>query len=62
MGSDKEAADVESGRGPSKISHMRSVFDQAGITPEIENWKYAGAGTEDDPYVSAACRTYFHKS
>ncbi|KAF2768013.1 major facilitator superfamily transporter [Teratosphaeria nubilosa] len=42
--------DAESGN-PTKISHFRQVFDQAGITPEVENWQYDGSGTEEDPYV-----------
>lgn len=41
---------MESGR-PTKIPHMRQVFDQAGVTPEVEKWEYEGSGTEDDPYV-----------
>lgn len=42
--------DIE-GNKPTKISHVRQVFDQAGVTPEVEDWNYDGAGTEDDPYV-----------
>ena len=33
------------------ISHLRQITDQAGITPEIEAWKFNGAGTEDEPYI-----------
>ncbi|KAH8880833.1 MFS general substrate transporter [Thozetella sp. PMI_491] len=33
-----------------RIPHWRLVFDQAGITPEVANFKYPGSGTEDDPY------------
>jgi hypothetical protein len=42
--------DVESGR-PSKIPHFRQVYDQAGVTPEVQKHDYEGSGTEDDPYV-----------
>lgn len=36
---------------PTKISHMRQVFDQGVLTPEIIDYPYEGSGTEDDPYV-----------
>jgi hypothetical protein len=42
--------DVESGR-PSKIPHFRQVYDQAGVTPEVQKHDYEGSGTDDDPYV-----------
>ncbi|KAK0253454.1 MFS siderochrome iron transporter 1 [Friedmanniomyces endolithicus] len=42
--------DVEAGR-PTRIPHMRQVFDQSGVTPEVVNHHYEGSGTEDDPYV-----------
>lgn len=42
--------DVESGK-PTQIPHLSQVFNQTGITPEVENWHYQGQGTEDDPYV-----------
>jgi len=42
--------DVESGKA-TRISHLRQVRDLPGITPEVQNWKYDGAGTEEDPYV-----------
>lgn len=42
--------DIESGQA-TRLSHMKQVFDQAGITPEVENWKYEGSGTDEDPYV-----------
>ena len=45
-----EDKDVESGK-PKQINHFRQVLDQAGITPEVENWNYDGSGTEEDPYV-----------
>lgn len=48
--------DLESGskpgKGPKSISHWRLVIDQALVTPEVENWKYKGSGTDEDPYVS----------
>ncbi|KAK5167955.1 MFS siderochrome iron transporter 1 [Saxophila tyrrhenica] len=42
--------DVESGQ-PTQLSHFRQVIDQAGVTPEVEKYDYAGSGTEEDPYV-----------
>ena len=36
---------------PTRISHWRQVFDSAGTTPEVSSWRYAGSGTEDDPYA-----------
>ncbi|KAK0976331.1 MFS siderochrome iron transporter 1 [Friedmanniomyces endolithicus] len=42
--------DVEAGK-PTRIPHMRQVFDQSGVTPEVANHSYDGSGTEDDPYV-----------
>ncbi|KAI4722043.1 synaptic vesicle transporter [Aureobasidium sp. EXF-10727] len=33
------------------VSWFRLVYDQALITPEVQNWPYAGSGTEEDPYV-----------
>ncbi|EMD01230.1 hypothetical protein BAUCODRAFT_202494 [Baudoinia panamericana UAMH 10762] len=36
---------------PTQIPYLRQVFDQAGVTPEVENHHYDGSGTEDDPYV-----------
>ncbi|KAK4547377.1 MFS siderochrome iron transporter 1 [Oleoguttula mirabilis] len=46
----EKGKDIESAK-PTTIPHLRQVFDQAGITPEVENWDYAGSGTEEDPYV-----------
>ncbi|EME50399.1 hypothetical protein DOTSEDRAFT_69055 [Dothistroma septosporum NZE10] len=46
--------DVEGGqpaKKPTQISYFRQVIDQAGITPEVENWDYEGSGTTEDPYV-----------
>lgn len=34
-----------------KIPFWRIVFDQAGVTDSILNHKYAGSGTEEDPYL-----------
>ncbi|CAI4212301.1 unnamed protein product [Parascedosporium putredinis] len=34
-----------------KIPYWRMVFDHAGLTYEVENFPYAGAGTEEDPYL-----------
>jgi hypothetical protein len=33
------------------ISWFRLVYDQALVTPDVQNWSYAGSGTEEDPYV-----------
>ena len=48
--------DVESGptsgKGPQSVSHWRLVIDQSLVTPEVQNWKYNGSGTDEDPYVS----------
>ncbi|KAF2171347.1 hypothetical protein M409DRAFT_63670 [Zasmidium cellare ATCC 36951] len=47
--------DVEGGKpaaaNPTQIPHFRQVLDQAGVTPEVQNWEYEGSGTEEDPYV-----------
>lgn len=44
-------SDVEAGNKPQRIPHFKQVFDRTGITPEVENWHYDGAGTDQDPYV-----------
>lgn len=36
--------------GPS-VSWFCLVYDQALVTPEVQNWRYAGSGTEEDPFV-----------
>lgn len=41
----------ESSDRTERISHLRQIIDQAGITHEVEAWNFDGAGTEDDPYV-----------
>ena len=43
--------DVESGKGPSAIPHWKMVTEPGIVTPEMRNWPYQGAGTEEDPYV-----------
>lgn len=50
MATTSSEKDVESGK-PTKIPYFRQVFDQAGVTPEVERWHYDGSGTEEDPYV-----------
>ena len=45
-----EKQDCES-QEPTRLSHFAQVFDQAGITPEVEAFEYKGSGTEDDPYI-----------
>lgn len=42
--------DVEAGR-PTQIPFFKQVVDQAGVTPEVQNWHYDGSGTEEDPFV-----------
>lgn len=34
----------------SQVGHFKVVFDPAGVTKEALQWRYAGSGTEDDPY------------
>jgi hypothetical protein len=48
---EKSTPDMESGREPTKIPHIKMLFDQGATTPEVENHQYAGSGTEEDPYV-----------
>ncbi|KAF0315009.1 major facilitator superfamily transporter [Colletotrichum asianum] len=45
---DKDGGEVVA---PTRIPYWRLVADQAGITPEVLNHKYAGSGTEQDPYL-----------
>lgn len=47
---DSIASDAKPGQ-VTLIPFWRLVIDQAGITPEVANFKYAGSGTEDDPYL-----------
>jgi len=42
--------DVEASQ-PQKLSHIQQVFNVAGITADVENHNYHGAGTDDNPYV-----------
>lgn len=35
--------DVESGQGPSKVSHWKMVIDQGLITPEVLKVRYSAA-------------------
>ncbi|KAF2215055.1 hypothetical protein CERZMDRAFT_105385 [Cercospora zeae-maydis SCOH1-5] len=42
--------DAEAGT-PRQIPHFKQVLSKAGITPEVRDWQYEGAGTEEDPYV-----------
>lgn len=35
----------------SRVSHLRIVFDQAGVHPDALEWSYPGEGTEDSPYA-----------
>lgn len=34
----------------SQVGHFKVVFDPAGLTREALQWRYAGSGTDDDPY------------
>jgi MFS family permease len=36
---------------PKRIPFFRQLIDHASVTPEVEAWKYAGSGTDSDPYV-----------
>lgn len=47
---DIEAAPGRSSR-PDKIPYWRLLTDQSPITSEILDFKYAGSGTEQDPFV-----------
>ncbi|KAI9734875.1 MAG: hypothetical protein M1834_001955 [Cirrosporium novae-zelandiae] len=49
----EKSLDPESGRGPKHLSfpHWRLIFDQAPISPEIQEWPYEGSGTDTDPYI-----------
>ncbi|CAM1505515.1 Fc.00g111520.m01.CDS01 [Cosmosporella sp. VM-42] len=44
-------ADVEAQRPQTKASHFNLVFDQAGLSPAVLDYKYAGAGTHESPYL-----------
>jgi hypothetical protein len=37
--------------GQRQSSHWELVWDQTHVTPEVLNWPYKGAGTEEDPFV-----------
>jgi hypothetical protein len=45
-----DTSELSVDRPPSKIPHWRQVFDSKGITPEVQEWRYNGSGTEQDPY------------
>lgn len=46
-------ADPESHRrtGSNKVSYVRSIIDQAGVTERVLNHHYAGHGTSESPYL-----------
>lgn len=50
---EKTDSQLESGGGPTTVSHWRLVRDQACVTPEVLKWHYEGSGTEEDPFVVA---------
>lgn len=33
------------------ISHFKLLLDQGGVTPEVVAWRWAGKGTEEDPFL-----------
>ncbi|KAK7935433.1 hypothetical protein PG985_000928 [Apiospora marii] len=33
------------------ISHFKLLLDQGGVTPEVLAWRWAGKGTEEDPFL-----------
>ncbi|KAK6068802.1 major facilitator superfamily transporter [Seiridium cupressi] len=43
--------DVESQTFRRLPSHFKLLLDQAGVTPEVQNWRYKGKGTEDEPFI-----------
>jgi hypothetical protein len=43
--------DVEKAAGRKGIPHWRLIAEQGVVTPEIQNHKYEGSGTEEDPYI-----------
>ncbi|KAK3059584.1 hypothetical protein LTS18_010497, partial [Coniosporium uncinatum] len=45
-----EKQDVESQKREG-IPHMKMILDQGVLTPDIANYPYKGAGTDEDPYV-----------
>lgn len=54
MSDDNQVDDVEGGKAKAQakaIPHFRQVLDQAGVTADVEQWKYEGSGTEEDPFV-----------
>lgn len=45
-------SDIEAQKHRQKpASHWQLVFDQTHVTPEVLHHRYAGSGTQDDPYV-----------
>ncbi|KAJ5721690.1 uncharacterized protein N7483_009624 [Penicillium malachiteum] len=50
MSSAEKGPAVEAPR-PSRIPYWRVLTDQGACTPEIIEYPYTGAGTDDDPYV-----------
>ncbi|KAL6251814.1 hypothetical protein RBB50_002024 [Rhinocladiella similis] len=48
-----EANDVESQKADThqKLSHWRMVLSPAGITDDVVNYQYKGAGTTEDPFL-----------
>ncbi|KAK8046462.1 hypothetical protein PG996_014526 [Apiospora saccharicola] len=50
----KGQGDVEAQGSSSRspiTSHFKLLLDQGGVTPEVIAWRWAGNGTEEDPYL-----------
>ncbi|KAK8136637.1 hypothetical protein PG984_004577 [Apiospora sp. TS-2023a] len=50
----KGQGDVEAQGSSSRspiASHFKLLLDQGGVTPEVIAWRWAGNGTEEDPYL-----------
>ncbi|KPM43515.1 hypothetical protein AK830_g3058 [Neonectria ditissima] len=43
--------DIEGQQIDVKASHFNLIFDQAGLNQAVLNYKYAGAGTTESPYI-----------
>ncbi|KAI9731935.1 MAG: hypothetical protein M1834_004386 [Cirrosporium novae-zelandiae] len=43
--------DVESQKNTPHVNHLKLVASQAFVTKEVLEYKYAGSGTEEDPYL-----------
>ena len=48
---DETQLDLESQKAPSHVSHLKLVFDPAGVDARVLDHNYPGAGTADSPYI-----------